>query len=213
MKRLLITSAVFTVLTLILMSVAEAALRSWNEDVDSNGTVNVVDVFRTAKVAFGMAEPSAVEVTAVREQNIDADGFIKVHEQGVVDVNVVSHAAGRLIELGTVTVSTAGHVQEYPMVDVSDCVETMVMAQQTSEPPEPPGQIDYIALGTGFESPNGIRRISSILAAASSGQVDGFSTTSGSFPGRHRYVQFGVRAATQGYVGTVDIAAWIWCAR
>ena len=46
---------------------------------------------------------AAPPTQAVEEQNLDASGFIAVHEQGVVDVDVVSLPAqpppeGRLIE-------------------------------------------------------------------------------------------------------------------
>ena len=171
--------------------------------------MNILDAFKAAKVAFGMTEPSVVTDTPVREQNVDATGNIKVHEQGVVDVNVVSGGAGRLIELGTVTLAL-GEVQWYPMVEVGDCVEISAMAKQTSGPPAEPG--NYIAFRSGIESPDGVTGVGGVYVGSSRENIDGLLSDAGPIVGRHRYVQIPIYYG-DGNPGTIDITAWIWCAR
>ena len=90
------------------------------------------------------AAPPPPSPQPVREQNLDASGFIRVHEQGtanvagtvnvgnlpaVQDVNVLSASPppGRLINLGTQTVTGDGSYA-YPFVDVSDCAKLTAIA-------------------------------------------------------------------------------------
>lgn len=156
--------------------------------------------------------PSA---TRVREQNLDGGGFVRVHEQGtanvagtvnvgnlpaVQDVNVVSTPPaapqGRLVELGTATVSGTGPDYVYPFVDVSDCGKITVVVTLDGPNPNafvritPEATLDG---GTVFSAP------ASYVSEVRTGRTGSFV-----------YKELRIRASPS--VGEPhDITAWMWC--
>ena len=58
MKRLIVTAVLLALLALVAVSVTSAAVRKWNEDVNNDGAVNILDPLKAAKVAFGIAPPT-----------------------------------------------------------------------------------------------------------------------------------------------------------
>ena len=192
-------------------------------------TSGLVGAFAVSKLSgTAGAAPPPPGPQQVREQNLDASGFIRVHEQGtanvnltnasvpvsgtvnvgnlraVQDVNVISQASesGRLIELGTVS-SPGGYVT-LPLVDVSDCSGMLAMARVTHSS-------GLYFTGEAFTSPDGSTRIltanNTVTSISPQGAPDGFSVTSGVITSVHRYISPRV------YNGgpTADVTAWIWC--
>ena len=162
------------------------------------------------------AAPPAKD-TLVREQNLDADGFIRVHEQGISNVNVVnfpSPSAGRLIELGTQTV---GPNQSYQssLVDVSDCSEMLAMARSTGTGIGFDNRFETSPDGTtvvGAPAPIDVRReqvIDGVGTASAVVRGQGTSTN-WTFPSPYRFIRLHVLKAAA--LETTDITAWIWCA-
>ena len=144
------------------------------------------------------------EEQPVREQNLDGDGFIAVHEQGVADVNVVSvpSQAGRLIDLGT-AFAAGNNDAVFPLVEVSDCEVMRAMARA----PHSSGTSIEARVNT---SPDGTTRIAvgNAVEDRTSDTVDGVSTAAGVINGPYRYIQLLV------FNGGPDgnMTAWIWCA-
>lgn len=169
----------------------------------------LVGAFAFSEVS-GQAEALALLATRVREQNLDANGLIRVHEQGtanvtgtvdvgnmpaVQDVNVVSMptSQGRLIEVGTLPAPANGSVQ-FPVVDVRDCSQSSAMAE-TAQIPEG-GAVEFTNLSVSTDGTN-------MFFTGFGGGV-GSVASLGSWP----FVQFGVRHSGD----ATDITAWVWCA-
>jgi len=73
-------------------------------DVDASGAVTLGDV----SAALGKVGALATGARPVAEQNLDANGNIKVHEQGTVNVNVISSEVPRLIPVAQDVVLPSG---------------------------------------------------------------------------------------------------------
>jgi len=115
------------------------------------------------------AAPSA---TQVREQNLDGSGYIRMHEQGTANVNVIATPArspDRLISLGTQTVGVGARYRSV-FVDVTDCNKATVMATSSDTN-------SAFAVNPQM-SPDGVRGISAIPATASGDVIDGVKTWS-----------------------------------
>jgi hypothetical protein len=141
----------------------------------------------------------------VAEQNLDATGNIKVHEQGVANVNVVNSPplhGGRLIELGTQTVG-AGAVWE-PIADVRDCTVIRAMAQGTLSTGMTLDNSSYV-------SPDGTNRmrLQNGVPGTEHTVVDGKYSAVGSPIAGYPFIQ--IRLANVG-ASPQDITAWLWCA-
>ena len=98
-------------------------------DVDADGHISILDLAGTARY-YGQAVPNVARPVA--EQNVDGNGDIKVHEQGTVNVNVVSSTVPRLIPI--VTGASVAKGQTLPLggfVNVSDCGAIDVYASVT----------------------------------------------------------------------------------
>lgn len=161
---------------------------------------------------------AAPKAQAVEEQNVDASGFIAVHEQGtanvagtvdvgnlpaVQDVNVVSAPSQEptLIELTFTTVPTSTTISRSNLVDISDC-----------------GLISVFVLGSSFitdttlGSPNGTQLISVRLAGDHLGdRVDGVRSASIlNVPTNLPFILItsGGSSSSQGEAST----GWIYCA-
>ncbi len=158
---------------------------------------------------------------AVREQNLDASGFIRVHEQGTANVNVTNGSlpvsgtvdvgnlptvqdvnvlslpstSGRLIELGTQ--SSAGQDVTFPMADVRDCRKISILAQGGTNP--------SIFFPTNT-SPDGTTPIEVFLDGGSFRRGSGSASAEGLdivLP----FLQVRVHNEALGLTAT----AWIWC--
>jgi hypothetical protein len=159
--------------------------------------------------------PSSVAIASP----LDAQGNVKAHEQGtanvtgkvdvgnlpaVQDVNVVSATpqTGRLIELGTQTVSGGGSFLT-PFADVSDCGRVTLMARSSSGYPT----------GASIEnmSPDG----TTVIAAPVQNDLGGTQGWGGSTYSRHNIevvMPFMRLSINNGNTGTpTALTAWIWC--
>lgn len=88
-------------------------------DVDADGHISILDLAGTARY-YGQAVPNVARPVA--EQNLDGNGNIKVHEQGTVNVNVVSQGApGRVIPLFENVTWNYSTPPAQVFVDVRDC--------------------------------------------------------------------------------------------
>ena len=149
----------------------------------------------------------------VLEQNLDADGFIAVHEQGTADVNVrnlpvvqdvnvvsLPSEEGRLIELGTQTIPGGGKYQS-PVADVSDCGRATLMAKGTSGFPISMSDIGMSPDGTAV-----------IRANLQNGEVGGGGSTYSvhNLKIAMPFMRFVV--SNGNHEVATDITAWIWCA-
>jgi hypothetical protein len=149
------------------------------------------------------AKPPPQDQT-VREQNVDGNGHIAVHEQGVADVKVVSlpSATGRLIEFGRQTLEPGVASYLSPMVDVSDCGLLDVMAAM----PFVPGMSVSAMLWT---SPDGTTRIEmpnpGCYVGGSWGQYSLYCRVGGD----HRFLQVQVYVAPNSV--TREVTGWLWC--
>ncbi len=168
---------------------------------------------------------AAPPTETVREQNLDGDGFIRVHEQGtanvsvtnaslpvsgtvdvgnlpaVQDVNVVSLPSeeGRLIELGTQAIPGGGHYQS-SFVDVSDCQRVTLMARGTAFETN---------IHTAEMSPDGTIAIGANLIVE---ELGGGGTGSSSWHNLEITMPFmRFRASHNNNLFGTSITAWIWC--
>jgi len=147
----------------------------------------------------------------VREQNLDGSGFIRVHEQGTANVNVLSLPAeqpGRLIELGTQTFTLGGNRYQSAFVDVRDCRDITAMAT-ASVSPDPSSGMDI-----SFDaSPDGTQVIPVELTGATRNDSSQGGVRAGSIHDSRIRLPF-LRALV-GFGGvttsTVNATAWIWC--
>ncbi len=164
-------------------------------------------------------EASAALFAFVRETNVDANGDIRVHEQGTANVNVTNDTVpvtgtvdvgnlpavqdvnvlslpssqGRLIELGTQPVEVRREV-EFPLVNVSDCSGITAVATA------PEGRV---WLSVPAVSLDGITKFpAQFFEHASADNVAAFQ---GVWP----FASVSVANLTG---TTANITAWIWCA-
>ena len=85
----------------------------------------------------GQADALAPLATRVREQNLDASGLIRVHEQGVADVNVLSTPplaapAGRTILVAeNVTIPAGPNSHTTNFVATADCLNMAVFIEMS----------------------------------------------------------------------------------
>jgi len=160
------------------------------------------------------AAPQPPQVQPVREQNLDAGGYIRVHEQGTANVNVTNGslpvsgtvnvgnfpaAQGRLISLGT----HSGATVDFPLADVSDCSQVSILARLVSV-----GGSVTVARNSNA-SPDGTALVQVSLAGTSNtGDAGGVATASLiDVPMTLPFLS--VRANVSNGVG--DVTAWIWC--
>lgn len=185
----------------------------------TGGLLGAFTVSELSSSAGAAPPPQQNQGQRVREQNLDASGFIRVHEQGtanvagtvnvgnlpaVQDVNVVSMPAaarGRLVELGTQMVGPQQNAV-FPFADVSDCARMRAMARAPFT-----GGIRMVTFNTSPDGNTGIPV--GVFDNKSESVVDGVSTASALISGPHRFIQLLVLNPNSG-VGA-DITAWIWC--
>jgi hypothetical protein len=107
MKRTIVIAGMLALSALVAVSVASAAVRKWNEDVNNSGSVNIVDVLQTARVAFGLAEPTlATDTRQMSEtfiiRDVDPLGSPPPTPQKVADhilLDSADYASGSLPQL------------------------------------------------------------------------------------------------------------------
>ena len=161
---------------------------------------------------------AAPKAQAVEEQNVDASGFIAVHEQGtanvagtvdvgnlpaVQDVNVLSTPVqeGRLIELGTQVIPGGGHYQS-SFVDVSDCQRVTLMARGTNGASHNIGEVEM--------SPDGTIAVSANLIVEELGGGGNSTSSWHNLDFAMPFIRFRVGHAS--FSTSTNITAWIWCA-
>jgi len=179
--------------------------------------VGIVTAFAASQIAPSHqagAAPQPTQVQPVREQNLDAGGYIRVHEQGTANVNVTNGslpvsgtvnvgnfpaAQGRLISLGT----HSGATVDFPLADVSDCSQVSILARLVSV-----GGSVTVARNSNA-SPDGTALVQVSLAGTSNtGDAGGVATASLiDVPMTLPFLS--VRANVSNGVG--DVTAWIWC--
>ena len=92
-------------------------------------------------------DPTPGATQPIREQNLDADGLIRVHEQGVADVNVTNDPLNVSVANDTLNVSGEVEVSNFPATQ-----DVTVVGGQVALPPVTtiagtPATIDPIAPG------------------------------------------------------------------
>ena len=169
---------------------------------------------------------AAPPTQAVEEQNLDGSGFIRVHEQGVADVNVTNPSLpvsgtvdvgnlpavqdvnvvsvppeqGRLIELGTQAIPGGGHYQS-SFVDVSDCERVTLMARGTSGVSHSINEAEM--------SPDGTIAVLANLVVEELGGNGKASSSWHNLEVAMPFIRFRVSHASSST--STNITAWIWC--
>ncbi len=104
---------------------ASSPFPAHDTDINWDGQVNAIDV-GGVRANFGQV---AVGARPVAEQNLDGDGNIKVHEQGIVQVNV-------LAEPGTTTLildaDHGGGTAYTDFVNVENCESMILLAERSA---------------------------------------------------------------------------------
>ncbi len=234
MKRLLAIATMIAVLVLVTAAgfdrytaATASTVTRHDADVNWNGQVNVADLQQVA-ANLGAVPPGA---RPVAEQNLDGNGNIRVAQQGVVDVNLISGGSGRVIQVldnapvgGNANIPTTS-----AYVDVMSCERLDLFATGVLNSPVPPnaGSRQFV-----FEAAISIDGVSSFGGAAvqqslDSGSSIGFGEGQGLTPvtaaALLRYNR--VDAARAPYVslsvypqhpsGTVHpggtVSAWLYC--
>lgn len=98
-------------------------------------TIFVVSVLTLGTMAGSTAfaappDPTVGATQPVREQNLDADGMIRVHEEGVADVNVTNDPLNVSVANDTLNVSGEVEVSNFPATQ-----DVNVVAGQVALPP------------------------------------------------------------------------------
>jgi hypothetical protein len=146
------------------------------------------------------AAPPVKEETKVREQNLDANGNIRVHEQGTVNVNVVSSGPvgpeGMLVTLFDNEPFGASETKSSPWVGVAGCREFEV----------------FINAGVASDGNQALwspDAVTSIAGPKFSGSgLDSNPTNAFSFSGFAPYAGFQLKNKGVGQ----SISAWLLCA-
>ena len=164
-------------------------------DVNNDGTVNIIDIGHIVR-DFGQTVPT--EPLEVLEQNLDESGNIKVHEQGVVDVNILTAPTAGMRELLMETV--VGDNSTTSLVDTSDCTDFIGMLRPTA------GTMTFAGSGTIDidTSPDGFTWIKSRITGTRSN--DGGEGSTVLFSAALPYVSLRV---VGGVGGTADV--WLFC--
>jgi hypothetical protein len=79
----------------------------------------------------------------VTEQNVDEDGFIRVHEQGIADVNVTNQPAVTVANQPTVSLDAAS-------TQLLTGIRDALAAPAAAPPPAPATRFESVVFSTGF---------------------------------------------------------------
>jgi len=117
-------------------------------------TILVVSILLMATVAGGAGtvfaeppDPSPGATKPVREQNLDADGLIRVHEQGVADVNVTNDPLNVNVSNDELNVSGEVEVSNFPATQDVNVVGGSVALPPVTTIWSTPLSIDFIPAG------------------------------------------------------------------
>src|SRR4051794_6036763 len=90
-------------------SASTNTISTYDADVDGNGAVTIADPI----AALGKIGQLAQGARPVAEQNLDADGNIKVHEQGTLSVSVAPAARRVIAVLNNATIPAGTSVVQF----------------------------------------------------------------------------------------------------
>ena len=171
------------------------AVSAIGPDVNNDGYVRSRDISEVVR-AYGLKVPTAP--LPVREQNLDADGNIKVHEQGVVsvsasaplpveqqgvlDVNVLSEPqsqATHLVLYETVAGDGSGFART-SFADTSGCSDFIAMTRG----PVGGAVAMHLTSTTQYSSPDGTTSVpvQTLGALSTAGDIDSSLRFSGTYP-------------------------------
>lgn len=121
-----------------------AAFAGVNHYTDASASVSAAPATKTPTAAAATPTPAPPQPLAVVEQNLDGSGNIKVHEQGTVNVNVVSSAVPRFIPIvaGATVLQGQPYTPQGGFVNVSDCAHLdLFITASVSNNTAPVGQV------------------------------------------------------------------------
>jgi hypothetical protein len=186
---------------------------AWGPDVNGDGQVRSQDILAVSQ-AYGQSVPTEVPV---REQNRDASGYIRVHEQGsvnvsaaaplpvqqqgAIDVNVLSDPQPQALHvvLHETVVGDGGGFARTSFADTSGCSDFIAMSRSIS-----PGM--GLQTTTQYASPDGTTSVPVYTLGTLMPENAGLVNSSLRFGGTYPY--FAV--AVSGVVGG-SAEVWLYC--